>query len=227
MKNLTSIDFHAVVLDLFRPFITGQPEQRLKTFNPQDSSPHAVYSASVTQLKRLLLVYRKSFPAATYSVLWHTAALYVANVMIHEAKVKPTTVMGQDWKFYLRLCLTSYIDLYAPYPIVGIVARGLLCMAMRDGVMTVSDVLGFTRQLETNSRNHDIPVEDMKASFIVDLNLAVTNPAAARAEMLAEKFTELALLSRFTNNMIDAAGDAQIPKPGLDNMSEDESMSGM
>lgn len=79
-----SIQFHAAILDLFRPFLCRQPNQPLQLgrFTAENRTPAAIYAASVNQLKHIILVFRTRFSCATTSLLWHNALLYVANACL-------------------------------------------------------------------------------------------------------------------------------------------------
>jgi hypothetical protein len=86
-------------MDIFRPLhpqydhhkadLSIASERRLfklKTFSSADASISSAPAASERQLQRLLLLYRAAFPSASYSILWQTAPLYVANAAIRDAR---------------------------------------------------------------------------------------------------------------------------------------------
>ena len=184
---------------------------RVENLSSPEGSPKTIYDASVNQLKRLLLVYWKHFPAASYSYLWHTALLYLSNAMLREATMSPPKTQRGDkseWRFYLSLCLARYVALYASYRVTATIARGLLSMAMRDSVLNVSEVSAINRRLEEVGRNYPM-AEDPKASFILDLDLAVTDPGAAQVDTLAEKFEEMSLFNEFINPSGESEGDVE------------------
>jgi hypothetical protein len=210
-----SIDYYAVILDLFRPYLQrpGLEPVQLRNFSSAQSTTDSVYAASVNQIKHLSLTYRKNYPAASYSIMWHNAALYLANAMLREARQQPSTLHtggsrrssssaatanSSECQFYIQLCLAGYTDLHVSYPVAVLIARGLLSMGMRDGTMTVSQVSSVARRLDRNGRNHGIAMSDTRASFIVDLDLAVNDLVAAQVGVLADQFDELMMLPRFT-----------------------------
>jgi hypothetical protein len=56
----------------------------------------------------MLLIYKSRYPAAGYTIWWHTVLLYVAN-----AAVKDTA--DAKWKFFFINCLDGYITLSLCY----------------------------------------------------------------------------------------------------------------
>ncbi|KAI1143862.1 hypothetical protein F5Y05DRAFT_362848 [Hypoxylon sp. FL0543] len=188
--------FHAAVLDIFRPFIQRPAEKRprLKTFSAWDSTPDAVFSASVNQLKRLIIDYRTNYETSAYSILWHTGLLYLANAMLENSEDPET-------RLYFLLCVYGYERLKRPYRISRVIVQGLLSMMLRDTDMSGEEarkILGdlgddrwdqVTKQVE----------EKIRATFMVDLNLAAKDPERAMVENMAEEFEGMALLQDFLN----------------------------
>ncbi|GKT50164.1 uncharacterized protein ColSpa_10345 [Colletotrichum spaethianum] len=66
-------------------------------------------------------------------------------------------------------------------------------MALEKGVLDVSQARGIKRDLELRGKHHKVS-HQVPAFLIVDLDLAVTNPCAAQAEVLLRKFQEVRLL---------------------------------
>lgn len=191
-----SIWLHAAILDIFRPFI-GHPEgqrPRLTTFSAADSSPDMVYTASVNQLKHLIVQYRSESISSTYSILWHTGLLYLANAML-----KNTT--DPEWHLYLLLCIYGYESLSRPYRISETIVQGILSMTMRESHMTGTEanrIINEIRQGRLENVKNDIEHE-IRAKFMGDMELALEDPEAARVENLAAQFDYLALFQDFLN----------------------------
>jgi hypothetical protein len=91
-NGVQSIWYHAVVLDIFRPFIADEKQHDFKKWTSLAKPPEAIFAASVKQLKRLILVYDAQHESSTYSVFWHAGLMYVANAVIKD-------LGGDDWKF--------------------------------------------------------------------------------------------------------------------------------
>ncbi|KUI52891.1 Nitrogen assimilation transcription factor nit-4 [Cytospora mali] len=96
---IVHIHLHAAILDLFRPFLHGQPNQALKLspFTAESKTPAAIYAASVNQLKHLILIFRTRYSCATTSILWHNALLYVANACL---PLRPSSHQGTEQDHY-------------------------------------------------------------------------------------------------------------------------------
>ncbi|OHX00913.1 n-terminal fungal transcription regulatory domain-containing protein [Colletotrichum incanum] len=190
-NNLT-IHYHLVIIDLFRPLLPqhGATRQRLPAFSSKDSTPDAVYKSSVNQLKRLVLLYRQSYPQSAYCFLWHSGLLYLANAMLAEAKISGK---ASEWRFHFRLCMACYQTLYTGFFLAKDIVLSLLSMALEKGVLNVSQARGIKRDLELRAKHRKVP-HQVPAFLIVDLDLAVKNPCAAQAEVLLRKFQEVRLL---------------------------------
>ena len=78
-------------------------------------------------------------------------------------------------------------------------------MAMRNGLMAVADAQEALENLDTIKTTTEYTVTDHLGSMIVDLDLATTDPIAAQAGILVEKFNDLALFDEFVTST--AAGD--------------------
>ncbi|KAI8626067.1 hypothetical protein F5Y19DRAFT_447828 [Xylariaceae sp. FL1651] len=181
---------HTAILDMFQPFIYKAPDEvpQLNTFSARDRTPDSVYTTSTNQLKYLIVQYRSKYAASTYSILWHTGLIYLANAMLRGT--------DPEWRLYLLLCIYGYERLNRPYRISEVVTQGLLSMAMRDTDMTGSEAHKIMKELK--ERGLDRVKEDLedniRATFMVDLNLALTNPEAANAEQMAGDFDDFAVL---------------------------------
>ncbi|OTA66428.1 hypothetical protein K449DRAFT_365412 [Hypoxylon sp. EC38] len=188
--------FHAAVLDIFRPFIKEQARERprLKTFSAQDTSPNAVFAASVNQLKRLIVDYRTNYETSAYSILWHTGLLYLANAMLEDGEDPQT-------RLYFLLCVYGYERLKRPYRISRVIVQGLLSMMLRDTDMSSEEARKIMDDLRDGSWDRVAKEVDEKirATFMVDLNLANKDPERANVENMAEEFEDMALFQDFLN----------------------------
>ncbi|KAK3933992.1 hypothetical protein QBC46DRAFT_325783 [Diplogelasinospora grovesii] len=201
---IAHIYYHAVVIDLFRPFVGGpQRNYRLAGFSSEQSTPAAVYAASVNQLKRLVLLYRTRYPSAHFTFLWHTALLYVANAMISADPAEegdPGSLL-----VWFRLCLAGYLDLLPSFRVVEGIVQGLLSMAMRKGIMSATEATEARASLHRKSAARKLPSHigrpdtGFKPECMLDLHLAMKDPLAARAETVAQQFNELVMFLEFTN----------------------------
>ncbi|KAI1413595.1 hypothetical protein F5Y13DRAFT_160655 [Hypoxylon sp. FL1857] len=185
---------HCAIMDIFRPFVgkgAGEPS-RLTTFSAWDSSPDTAYAASVNQLQYLVVEYRSNFVESTYSILWHTGLLYLANAMLKDTS-------DPEWHLYLLLCIYGYESLSRPYRISEVIVQGLLSMTLREHNMTGGEAQGIINELREGRL--DVVKRDFKnkvrAQFMVDMDLALTDPEEARAENLAAEFDNLALFQDF------------------------------
>jgi len=164
---------------------------RLKTFSAPDSSPTAAYIASVNQLKQLIIHFRSKYESSTCTMLWHTALMYVANAVLQDTN-------DSQWHEYLLLCIYGYETLRRPFRVAETIGRGLLTMTLRDKNIKSEDARNILRHLQDRGLKH--VHEDIRATFMGDLELAQTDPKAAAMEKLASDFEDVALFQEFTHS---------------------------
>lgn len=163
----------------------------LKTLSSPISTPDAVYAASVHQLKRLIIIYRVNYEPSVYSIIWHTALLYLANAMLHSTGT-------EDWLIYFLVCLYGYEGLRKSFRVAEVIAKGLLSMAMRNGDMTGEHARRILAELQTHGLQEHLK-EEIRATFMLDLDMAMSKHGGATAEELAGDFEDNALMMDFTN----------------------------
>jgi hypothetical protein len=177
--------FHASSVQLFRPFardrIQATPERDFHSSND-------ILTASLNQLKHLVIVFRHTFPRASCAILWHVSLLHVANWALHNTTDK-------QWQSYFTLCLDSYTDLFIGFRISGKIAKSLLSIALRLGVVQPAEARGLIDQMYS-SVTHHAALKQMGVGLIVDLDLALNNRNAAKLDTLCEYFDN-SLLEEF------------------------------
>ncbi|KAK1494298.1 hypothetical protein CCUS01_13713 [Colletotrichum cuscutae] len=184
--------FHAAVLDIFRPFVHGpqRDRSRVLSFSERHLSPDDAFGTSVRQLKQLVINYRCYHKSSTYTMLWQTALIYVSNAVLHDTH-------DPEWRFYFLACIYAYEGLRKSYRVAELISRALLTMALRGGCMTVSEANTLEVQM-TEAGGGLLKDNDVRATFMVDLDLAMSNPEAARVEVLAKRFNEIVLFRDLT-----------------------------
>ncbi|KAG5917887.1 hypothetical protein E4U61_002233 [Claviceps capensis] len=185
--------FHACVLDLFRPFI-GRGHlryQRLRTFASNTCSPSAICATSTAQLKKLIVNYRLNYESSNVTILWHTAMIYVANAILE------TNPKDKDWYTYLLHCLYGYKSLSQSWRVAKSITKGLLSLTIRKGGMSSEKASQILRDLDNND-THQMPGE-IRATFMLDLDRALSEPDTATVEYLANQFEDNVIMERYTN----------------------------
>jgi hypothetical protein len=117
-------------------------------------------------------------------MLWHTGLIHVANANLGDTK-NPT------WRFYLFFCIQCYGHLRQAYRFAEVIGRSLLSMALQQGDLPASEARQIMEHFEENRLIS--PSYDIRATFMADLNLAMTNPSEASVESLADRFEDIAL----------------------------------
>ena len=175
------MNYHNVILDLFRPFLTSK--ETLQSFASRTSSPSDLFWASVRQLRHLVLYHPLVHRSSVYSIFWHTSLLYVANSSL----LKPEDPESQ---FFFLLCIAGYINLRSSFAIVDLIARGLLSLAADKGAVSHALARGIRERLDTSKMPY---LSIMEGSFMLDLDLALKDPACAGAAMIAQKLDSIIL----------------------------------
>ena len=197
-KPKNSLWFHAVILDIFRPHTQIPPSerQRFRTFSNRTITPDVVCEASVAQLKHLISNYRLNYTSSGYTILWHTALIYVANAILSGNKVK-------NWYSDLLICIYAYESLGRSWRVATYIVKGLLSLAIEKSDMSSRTARRILNDLE--ERHPGQCLGPIRATFMADLNLALSDPSSATVERLAEQFEDNVLLKDFTVSF-DAGG---------------------
>ncbi|KAL6805193.1 N-terminal fungal transcription regulatory domain-containing protein [Trichoderma sp. SZMC 28012] len=182
--------FHTAVLCLFKPCIQQLGIGHLRTLPKSISSPELVYSASISQLKQLVVNYRLHFASSTYTILWHTALIYLANEIL-------STPKDEDWFFYFLLCIYGYERLRRSWRVTASISRALLSMALRKGGIASSTARRILKDLQSDSFHKRFG--EIRATFMADLDLAASDPSSATVEKQAGDFEHNAMLRDYTN----------------------------
>lgn len=146
--------------------------------------------ASLNQLKQLILVYRSKYVSSAYTMLWHTGLTYVANAVLLDTS-------DSEWRFYFLLCIHGYESLRRSYRFAEAIGRGLLSMTLRNGDISGGEARKMLQELRGPALNEGSG--PIRATFMADLDLALTNPDEATAENLADRFESLALFEELIN----------------------------
>ncbi|KAM0202653.1 hypothetical protein ACHAPA_009393 [Fusarium lateritium] len=180
--QMLHIYFHAIITDLFRPLLQGElTSAPLRTFKANNGTPQTVYHASVEQMKRLLLSHRSEMGPEVLSIFWQSCVIYVANAVIHGGDDQ------QERQFYVHLCLTGLRELYLSYRVSGTIVKAIAGMAIHNGVLDKDQAIDIRRRLEETAGRFEMDTQ-VVGSWLVDLDLAVTDSASAQGGKLAEDF---------------------------------------
>lgn len=145
--------------------------------------PDLVFKASLSQLKRLTLVYQLEYPESRYHNQWHPALLYVANAMLG-------SVADSEWIFYFSICLQGYRNLATPYRFAALCVRGLLTMAVHHSKLAASKARDMIQKMARDCET--LTTADQYTSGI-RLSLSDIDPAlgGTRLDQISRKLEEI------------------------------------
>ena len=166
----------------------------MTTFNTNTCTPNAICEISTTRLKRLIVNYRLNYSSSNFTILWHTALIYVANALFDSDK--DDNDKDKDWYSYLLLCLYGYQGLSRSWRVAEGISKGLLSMALRNG--DISSTAARRILLDFENRSPDRIAGGIRAPFMLDLHGALSKPSSSTAEYLAEQFEDNVMLRDYT-----------------------------
>ncbi|KAK8117696.1 uncharacterized protein PG998_005977 [Apiospora kogelbergensis] len=162
---------HTIILTLFRPFLQGpQRDQKLRVFTSADSSPGAIYEASIIQMKHIVLQHHLDYPGKPFSNFACAGYIQLCSTIAGELGPSATANTRNSTTKSERRENRFYFDLW---PSLGLASR-------KKGAAFPT------------------AVQPMQAQVIVNFDLAVVDVGAARAQVLASKLEDLVLFDEFT-----------------------------
>lgn len=153
---------------------------------PMIWSPEKVFHASVSQLKRILILFQLHYPESRYHAWWNPAMIYVAHAVL-------TSRVDKEWRFYFLLCLQAYRILAIAYPFAAISYKATLTLAMAEGKLSSSKARDLLQQLfQGKGRDNVRDTQNLRVYMDLGHNHKVTS--TGDAEGLAQDFERLALV---------------------------------
>lgn len=147
------------------------------------TTPSAVFSASIRQLKRIIILYQLHYPESRYHPWWNPAVINVAHSVLTTSPIDP------EWRFYFLICLQAYRHLALAYPFAAISYKAVLTMAMAEGKLSGSKARDLYRQLM-----HGEGRERVREARNLRAYMDLSHEGVGVAETLAGDFDRLALV---------------------------------
>jgi hypothetical protein len=183
------------VLTIFRPFIESASDVRLNSFSSKDSTPSAVYSASLRQLERLLYNYLSQMPPMPVCWSFNGAILQISQAVLKNTHRHPS------WKFYFGLCLQYWKEAYMCYRVFLPIFQGTLAVALQSGAISGTEAKAMMEDFLMRGKHHEAPEESV-TSAVIDFELALSNPQEATLDVIAKKFDELITFHDLTDDAL-------------------------
>lgn len=184
--------FHGAVITIFRPFQHEEQSWQLSSFSAHDSSPAAVFTASLNQLKRLVLRMHLERSPCEHSLFLSTALIYVFGGILRNPSDK-------ECKFYFTLCMVLCSQLFSWYRVLGPIIQGTISMALRDGAVPSAEAHELLEKYMAAGKSIETFETSSSAAFSLDFDLAMTAPEKALTQSLVEQFEELTRYAEFIN----------------------------
>lgn len=101
---------------------------------------------------------------------------------------------------YILLVLYSYIRLSATWRVAKAIFKGLLSMILRRGDMSSDVARKMLSDLDNIDKGDEDPITGgIRATFMMDLQQAPSEPESATVESLAKDFETNVMLNEYTN----------------------------
>ncbi|KAL0935486.1 N-terminal fungal transcription regulatory domain-containing protein (zinc finger protein) [Colletotrichum truncatum] len=173
--------FHSLTIDIFRPFVQDENDQRLGSFASTDGTPKSIFTTSVKHLKRLALNYNSRQASNPISPFINTSLLHIANVVIKDT-------CDVDRRFYIIMCARYWQELYVGYPMILRIAQGLLPLAMTHNLLSSEETAYLLEEMRSRGKHHEMDDREIVCNVIGDYELAMDDDKGAHMEALAQKF---------------------------------------
>lgn len=124
----------------------------------------------------------------------NAAMLHVSNAMLRDAAgLTETSLRDPDRRAHFLLALANCGDMFTCFPVFRSIGRGLLTMAMRDGLLNSQDAKSLAAALEARGAHHGVSTKQPAGAFTIDFSLATRDYENAQAVAMAKQFDEISL----------------------------------
>lgn len=189
------------MLSLLRPIQDIKNKQlRLGSFSSPDATPGALYSASMSQLKALMVAYCADLTPRGGNAWFNCAFLEVFADLIKNP------VKDAHWHFYLQICFEFWKKTYVRYRTFNAVTRAMLLSAVNAGVVEYDFAAKMKKELRSAAPYHDALNDTVSSSGRLSFELALAGTEETSVDYLAMQLDELFLVHELTN-WEEAGGD--------------------
>lgn len=178
----------------------GAQEAPTAAGSPLAYSPREIFSATLAQLKHLVLKYCLTQDPSQYSPFIGSSMMQVIGGMLKEP-------LDQDWRPCLLIFLSRWKYLQAGYPLYTEMAQAALSMFLQHGLLSGPEANVLMRQIHEGAELQYLPPnQSSETRLVVDYDRALHDLAGARIANLITEFHGLNLLQEFTINQDYEAG---------------------
>lgn len=189
---------HLGIMDIFRPFLAPGEEHPSRSFLPSGASPRSIYGASVRQIKGLIFEYTFQFLPASYNLLYPGAIIYAVNAVLND-KDDPE----QRMYFFFYIEAGRRLRSLGSAPTVTGTFSAMLALAYDKGVISNAEAVWWKQRFNSDPILQDNKrITSVKSGWAVDMDAAATDVAASNADILAERFAEIALFDELTEGVV-------------------------
>ncbi|KAK8057337.1 nitrate assimilation regulatory protein nirA [Apiospora saccharicola] len=174
-----------------------------------DSSPGAIYEASINQMKHIVLQHHLEWPDKLVSNFAYAGYMQLCSTMAAGSGLGPdiTRTQRREQRFYFDICMCFFQDAYLQHALALPIAQSLLSIALENRLIRASKARQILQGLEERGSHHphhhdsspSLLRTNTRAQIIVHFELSTVDVDASRAHALASKLEDLVLFDEFTN----------------------------
>ncbi|KAK4161409.1 hypothetical protein QBC43DRAFT_291885 [Cladorrhinum sp. PSN259] len=185
--------FHGAVIALFQPFVSGPLQRlRLQTFITK-GSVMCTFNSSVDQLKRLVMIYRRTFEKQahdTYLIMF--GPLILASVLCQLGPSKERNDVLER-RHYFAVCVGGMLNWLSRFSVMKTIILGLISVGL--STQTITTEYAKTVMAEVSQRRgwQDLLGDESPGTceVVVDFQLALIDRLSATAGKASEKLRDI------------------------------------
>ena len=158
--------FHSTIMNLFRPFAANPV--RLKTFAYGECTTRDIYTSSLDQLKRHVLVFPHRYHAAARFPWMGPQIIQTASSVLAEP-------LDPSCRFWFGVCMNAFSVLSRGFPMAGRMVQGFVGMATHKGVISSTEAVEIMHKSTIVNKSR----KPIRGDWVVDFNLARHDRQAA------------------------------------------------
>lgn len=185
--------FHAAVIALFQPFVRG-PLQRvqLQTFTSKGSAMCA-FNSSINQLKRLVIIYRRTFEYQPHdTVSGTTGSLFLVSLLCQLGPSQERNDVAER-RHYFSICIKGLLHQLPRIPVMTTIIFGLLAVGLSSQTITATYAKTVMARISEHTGQQYSSNVETCSPVVVDFELALTDRLSATADSAAAKLGHIVL----------------------------------
>jgi hypothetical protein len=181
MLIISSIHFHSILVELFRPFVVDSPLSAVRA--PRFAIK--AYSASCHQLRATIYHYATTYGGPPVSAYLMSSLLSVVYSTMPDLD-------NLQSRFFFSFTIKFLGALSDQFPIIRYIMQGIYQSANQAGNTLPQEAIDILQE-QVSRLNHSESLHGVQSSYPVDMNRSLTDLEGARLSNLIKSTKEFAL----------------------------------